>query len=225
MSRASWRDSKKGAILHLRPLGSRGFTIVELLVSTVVFGVVMLIITIAILQFTRVYYKGVTESKTQAVARTIVDRIAQSIQFNGGVVTTTGARSPGTVMTFCVGNQQFTYKVGRQLVESTPNGDQTYHALVVKDLANCNASSGGAEMDTLATSGKELLAPKMRLANMEITNPGGGKVFKVSVRVIYGDADLIQNPTAANATCQNIRSGTEFCAVSEINTTIVKRVE
>jgi hypothetical protein len=46
----------------------------------------------------------------------------------------------------------------------------------------------------------------------------------VQVRVIYGDDDLLSNPTAANANCKS-QAGSQFCAVSDLTTVVVKRVQ
>lgn len=204
-------------------MNKKGFTVIELLIATVVFGLVLLIVTIAVIQFNRVYYRGVTETTTQEVTRSIVDTIAQSIQFNGGAVTETPARVAGSVATFCVGNKQYTYRVGLQLTEGTLNADRTYHALVVRDLAGCTSSSPGAPMSTLVTSGQELLSPNMRLAKMVI-HYEGSNLYKISVRVVYGDVDLLNNPTADTAACKTTK-GSQFCAVSDITTVVTKRVE
>jgi prepilin-type N-terminal cleavage/methylation domain-containing protein len=201
----------------------KGFTIVELLVATAVFGVLLLIVTIAVLQFSRVYYRGVTEANTQDTARTVVDRISQAIQFNGGTITATPAASYGSTASFCVGNQQYTYILGKQLTDTTPASTQTYHALVSRDLAGCVTTSPTPSMSTPATSGRELLSPKMRLAKMQVT-PISDKLYKISVRVVFGDEDLLSNPTTANAAC-NAGQGSQFCAVSDITTVVTKRVE
>lgn len=206
--------------MNNKTTNQKGFTIVELLVATAVFGVILLVVTVAVLQFSRVYYKGVTEANTQDTARTVVDRISQAIQFNGGVVTTTPAGSTGS---FCVGNQQYTYILGKQLVDTAPGTNQTYHALVARDLAGCISSSPTPPMNTPSTSGRELLSPKMRLAKMQISTVGTN-MYKVTVRVVFGDDDLLNNPTAADAACKG-QAGSQFCAVSEITTTVTKRVE
>lgn len=203
----------------------RGFTIVELMIATAVFGVILLVIAVAIMQFTRVYYKGITQATTQDTTRTLVDRIAQSIQFNGGNVTATPARSYGTVASFCVGNQQYTYVIGKQLSDSTPNSSQTWHSLVARDLGGCVSSSPTPSMSTQATTGRELLAPKMRLARMEVAPIGtSNKLYKVTVRVVFGEDDLLSNPTGPDAKCLS-QQGSQFCAVSEITTVVTKRVE
>lgn len=213
--------------LRRQPSKNAGFTILELLISTIVFGLVLLVVTTAILQFTRVYYKGVTESNVQETARTIADAIAQGIQFNGGTVTnTTASPTPGNAYAFCIGNLQYSYQVGHQLKDSTPRTPtQKAHVLVSDNVAGCpglapQRMDGGGP----PTLGREMLAPNMRLARMEVTSVGTN-LYKVSVKVVYGDDDLLDNPTTADAKCKNIRAGTQFCAVSDITTTVVKRVE
>jgi len=204
---------------------SKGFTIIELMIATVVFGTVLLVVTIAVLQFTRVYYRGVTEANTQDTARTIVDNISQAIQFNGGNVTDTAASpSPGTSYAFCTGNQQYSYTTGLQLADA-PTSMQTYHAVVVRDAAGCTSSSPSPQnMRGASVTGREMLSPKMRLARMQVTNVPGTKLYKISVRVVYGDDDLLVGPNTATAKCSG-QAGSQFCAVSDITTVVAKRVE
>jgi prepilin-type N-terminal cleavage/methylation domain-containing protein len=201
-----------------------GFTIVELMIATAVFGVILLIVTIAILQFSRVYYKGVTENNTQDTARSIVDQIGQAIQFNGGIVTQTATNpSVGTSYGFCVGNQQYSYAIGTQLTDTSPASNQRYHGLVANQISGCTSSTTPQNMSSSSISGRELLSPKMRLSRLQVTNVGGNQ-YKVSVRVVYGDDDLLTNPTGSDASCKTAE-GSQFCAVSDITTIISKRVE
>jgi prepilin-type N-terminal cleavage/methylation domain-containing protein len=206
---------------HERRLaGNRsGFTIVELLISTVVFSVILLAVTIGIMQITRVYYKGINEANTQDVARGIMDTISQAIQFSGGTVYATQGSAPGASTSFCIGNEQFSYKLGYQLVESSPGTNQTTKALWQSTTSGCTGNPAAA------ASGIELLSPKMRLSNLTVSqvNSGDANLWKVSVRVVYGDDDLLSNPTATNASCKG-SAGQQFCSVSELTTTVVKRV-
>jgi len=208
-------------------LGNKGFTLVELMIATAVFGTVLLMVTMAVLQFTRVYYKGVTQANTQDTARAIIDRLSPGIQFNGGLVTATNAApSAGTPYAFCVGNQQYSYTTGTQLADS-PIASQTPHALVVDEAAGCNSSTPAQNVRTAAVAGRELLAPKMRLARMKVEPVGVSpdpRVFKISVKVVFGDDVLLSNPTAENAACKT-QQGSQFCAVSDITTVVTKRVQ
>ena len=216
-------------ISFLRPAqkdNSSGFTIIELLVATAVFSVLLLVITFGILQISRVYYKGITESNTQNAARSIMDLMTQSIQFSGGDVMTTTS-TPETPQAFCVGNEQFSYVAGMQLIESSESrGDnQTYHSIVQTTTAGCADPDPPAGLiNSPDVPGRELLAPNMRLANLNIDliEPG---LYRVEVRVIYGDDDLLTNPTGPDATCISETAGTQFCAVSELSTIVRKRVQ
>lgn len=207
-----------------QPTNSKGFTVIELLVATAVFGVVLLVIATAVLQLSRLYYKGLNETRVQSTARAIVDQIAQSIQFNGGTVTTTvAAPTAGASYAFCVGNNQYSYTTGFQMADA-PTSSQTYHAIVVRNLAGCTSSSPAQNVRAVSVSGRELLSTGMRLSRMEVTNIGGDS-YRVSVRVLFGDSVLMNNPTAANASCREIRSGGQFCSEADITSTVTKRVK
>ena len=205
---------------------TQGFTIMELLVATMVFAVVLLLVTAGILQIARVYYKGVTESNTQNTARSIMDTISQAIQFSGGDVTETAA-SPvaGNDYSFCVGNQQFSYRLGWQ-VENRYDAslNQTWHSLVQRSASGCSSSTGAQNLGNQSVSGRDLVGPHMRLANLIVDNIGTN-LYRVNVKVVYGDNDLLNNPTTAAASCKGVQAGTQFCSVSELNTIVVKRVE
>ena len=116
-----------------RRAASAGFTIIELLVATAVFSVILIVITSGIMLFTSNYYKGVNQSNTQAVARSIINNISQAIQFSAAGYPyvqlanwPTGSGNQG----FCVNNVQYSYVTGRE-IESSPSGAlQTRDALV-----------------------------------------------------------------------------------------------
>lgn len=203
-----------------------GFTILELLIATIIFSVVLLLVTAGILQIARVYYKGVTESNTQNTARTIIDTISQAIQFSGGDVSETAA-SPvaGNDYAFCVGNTQFSYRLGWQVEDSyTPSNNQTWHTLVQNSVSNCTSSSAPQNMTTQTVTGRDLVGKHMRLSNLVVKNLGSNQ-YKVQVRIVFGDNDLLNNPTAADSACKGVNAGTQFCSVSELSTIVVKRVE
>jgi len=207
--------------------GQAGFTLIELMIATMVFSVVLLMVTFGILQITRVYFKGVTESNTQNVARNIIDTISQAIQFSGGTVveTTSGTATPSAPKAFCIGDQQFVYALGWQLKDNSPNNTihQSYHGLVSDTVSNCN-STPAQNLDSPGISGRELLSPNMRITKLDVSQDSPG-VYSVDVRVVYGDDDLLDNPTDPNATCQGVSAGTQFCSVSELSTIVVKRVQ
>lgn len=214
---------------------SKGFTIIELMVATTVFSVLLLVVTFGILQISRVYYRGITEANTQDTARRVSDIISQSIQFSGGeIITTVGNPDPGVSYQFCLGNEQFSYTTGYQ-VSDNPNSSlfQTHHALVQRTLAGCSSGSTPQNVRQESITGRELLDPRMRLAKLNVIQQSPG-LYRVEVRVVYGDDDLLYSPsdpgnaagaTRPDATCRASAEGTQFCAASELSTIVRKRVQ
>lgn len=206
--------------MNSKRYNDQGFTIVELLIATVIFATILLIVTVGIIQVSRVYYKGQTESNVQDTTRTALDTMTQAIQFNGGNVTATV--TPGVIgqaRTFCVGNVQFTYVLGYELVTGAPGTHQTNHGLLMNTgVTNCPTAAP-------ATAGRELLGTDMRLSNLQVTPiPGTKNIWTVAMSVVFGDDSLLSNPTAPNANCLD-QTGGQFCSTASLTTTIVKRVQ
>jgi prepilin-type N-terminal cleavage/methylation domain-containing protein len=224
-------NSRKGGMSSMR-MGSEesGFTIVELLIATTVFSVVLLIMTFGIIQVTNTFFKGDNNASTQRVATNVLNTLSQAVQFNGGTV----AKGANTL---CIGGQQFSYWLGYQL-ESTadPAQDQQTNALV--------ENSGGCT-GTASTTGRELLTDNMRLSNLTVTclstqalcasTTTGGALYQVDVRIVYGDYDLLYSPSQphlsllqgaiqSDAACNGREGGEQFCAVSDISTVVSERI-
>lgn len=191
-------------------LNAKGFTIVELLIASLVFSMVLLVVTMGIIQITRVYYKGITESNTQNTTRTLMDSITQAIQFSGGEVTTTSGTG---IRAFCIGNQQFSYQTG---VQMTTGGGGVVRLNTAPNCTNATPAD--------LNNGIEFMSPKMRLSNLQVESLGNN-LYRVQIRVVYGDNDLLDNPTGTNASCRGATAGSQFCSVSELTTTVVKRVQ
>lgn len=227
----------------------RGFTIIELMIATVVFSVVLLVLTMGLMQIGRTYSKGLNMARTQEVARSVADDIVQTIQFSGGtIIPTNGTMNNGIVRGACVGTRRYSFSPTRQLTATS------HHRFVVDTVTGgCATGPGGtvARSDgtvgtgmigPLSGGGQELLGERMRVVNFSVipsvTNPS---IFNVVVRIAFGDDDLLCSPAiagdcnangvspaiAAGATdlqCKSFRGGTQYCAVSEIATTVVRRL-
>lgn len=184
-----------------------GFTIVELMIATMVFSSIILVITFGVLQFSKAYYKGITASNTQNAARNIIDATTQAAQYSGGTLTT---NTSGAVKTICIGNSQFDYQLDTKRTS-------TSHVLYVSP----NSSSSCATKAFDATASRELIDPNMRLAKFDVSLvPGSTSLYTVTVRVVYGETDLL---TPDGMSCQ-ITTGSQFCATSELSATIQKRI-
>ena len=232
----------------MKKLQNNGFTIVELMIATVVFSIVLLTISAAILQIGRLYYKSITSARTQEVARSLMDDITRSIQFNAGQIVGIGPNttvpsqnysndldsvSPTGYKAICIATKHYSFKFGQQQVGGA-------HSLVQNDIPS-GCTSTKAQNLSSNPSGVELLSDHMRLSNLVVAPTTVTGTYKVTVRVIYGDNELLCSPTLNNCSstvdmddpqinaardlsCKNIRSGSEFCAVSELSTIVKRRV-
>ena len=109
-----------------------GFTIVELLVATTVFSVILLGALAGFLEIGRLFYKGVSTTNTQDVANQILQDISGQFQsassFTKGLPQgVTGEVLPSSACTatdnscyayYCIGNTRYTYNI-------TSNGSRT----------------------------------------------------------------------------------------------------
>ncbi len=230
-----------------KPSKQAGFTIIELMIATAVFSVIILVVTAAVLQFSRQYYKGIIASSTQGATRALVDDISRAIQFNGGgVFSTLGGNG------YCVGSsKRYSYELNQQVTDTQPfSANQGYHGLVSDTDSSCSSNSAtalnvaGLRAD-LATEGltnpRELLGQNMRLTKFSIVgDESTDNLYTINARIVYGDNDLLCSPKAddcdqsttstsavldadPNVTCKS-NVGSQFCAVSELTTTVRKRV-
>ncbi len=223
------------------PLGhdkkQSGFTIIELMISTTIFSLVLMICMAGILQITKMYYRGVTQTKTREAARVITDEIGEAIRFSnqsvaigpvvyGPQINDLSANSVGY---FCIGQKRYSYAIDRQ-VKSTPvaGTKQKKHALWVDQTLSCS-SAADLNADVPTSNGKDLVPQNMRLYKLAIVEKDAIKnIFSISVGIAYGDNDLLFPKPASSPTeltCEGGFVGVEFCATTNYDVTVQKRLE
>lgn len=200
-----------------------GFTIIELMMSTVVFSMVLLLLTNGVISFTKSYYKGITEANTQHVARMVTESITQSIQLNSANLVK--ANTLNDWQGFCFGNEAYVFKLHYQLVDpnTTLRDHQSTSALI---KGNAPGGCLGVDAESLSKSIKnpeELLSPSMRLADFTVTPLTNG-LYSLVVNVAYGDDDLLSDWQSPIPSCKS-QSGSQFCAVSGLSTVVQKRIQ
>ncbi len=218
----------KRSLRRMNVRRSAGFTIIELLIATLVFSMVLLLIADGVLQFNHAYYSGITQTQTQNTARSILEQISQDIQFSGSQITSpiaNGGTDPEHG--FCIGSDRYSFRPGWELVNSRPNvaQHQTLHALIKDSPGLCSGMKAQDFTKPLASGSTELLSQYMRISKLSVSAvPHTSGLYNVDVRVVYGDDDLLMNPTKSNATCR-VGSGSQFCAVSELSTVVQQRIQ
>lgn len=217
----------------------RGFTLVELMIATSVFAVLLLVATATVVRFTTNFQRSVTATSTQNIARSIIDTLSQSLQFDGHTFAQLG--DVGGAHGFCLGTTNYSYVLNKQMGEDTP------HVLVQKpaDGLGCTQTQNFSMAGSI--QGTEMLAEHMRLAKLRVEQQGTN-LFKLSIRVVYGDDDLLcvegesgalacDSTDDSSASIRALNSedklaklkckphkGSEFCAVSNLETTVQSRI-
>jgi prepilin-type N-terminal cleavage/methylation domain-containing protein len=179
----------------MKRVNNKGFTIIELLIATVIFSLILLVITGAIVQFGRIYYRGIVQSRTQERSRAITESIAKNLQFSHK---SSFSSTPGC---YTVGNQSYTFN------EPLPS-----NTLLLKN-GGCDASGG-----------TQLLGERMQLVALDVADPTSTGSYTVHARVVYGAAEDFESDDVTKP-CKPIIIGGQFCAVSELTTTVVSRLK
>lgn len=217
----------------------QGFTVVELLIATAVFGVVLLIASVALIQVGKTYFKGINTSATQDATRSIMDEVSQSIQFGGGnSIQTFLSATPKKY--FCTKEKRYVYVTGIKLTNNPANH------VFMSDNQGLGASTPCPDPNTSGwpdttppnnNQAVELLKPGMRLAKFNLMQDSTG-LYNIDIRVAFGDDDLLCTPEQLNCSnntatdfTQNLsnlkckgQSGSQFCGISELSTSVQKRL-
>lgn len=213
----------------------KGFTILELIIASTVFSLIMLLSTTGLIQIGKTYHKGQITSKTQETTRGIAEEVSREVQFSNESIRpappkkygSTGALNDVDVNAVCVGDTRYTYVVGQPKAklgqDDDPNNlsNPTLKHLLWTDKISVNAICTAENLSgSLSSSGRELLAQNMRLPSFNIA-PDGDNV-KINIKAYYGDFDLAG--VDGTGACESTKNGGQFCASSELNTVVSRRI-
>lgn len=243
-----------------------GFTIVELMIATMVFSVIILISSAVVVRFTSNFQRSLVQNTTQNSARSVLDNVSQTLQVASAgslkSLTPVGATSEDDRASeaYCIDGMRYSYILGRMVAEGRHG---LVHEVGLGSACASTAAGGGATARDLfsgAISGKELLSPNMRLASFDVKELPGGMLYAIKIKVAYGEADLFcvsgdnsggaKNCNSTNALeddstgvlldpsgtakplskeelsrlqCKG-HKGSQYCGVSELSTTIQRRL-
>jgi len=196
-----------------------GFTIVEMMIATVIFSVVLLIITVGVLRFTSSYYKGINSSATQNAAQSAMDTITQAVQFGSAAPVGTDAAPSGV---FCAGNQMFLYTLGVKYTGATPAaGNWGLYMFPNPQVGDCD-TSGISDF----SGGTELLGTNMRLTYVSLISTNDSlNLWQVALSVAYGSSDLLCNTETPSGTTGACDKSAPNYAKGSPDTTVVKAAD
>ncbi len=206
-----------------------GFTIVELLLATSIFSLALLGALAGFLRTGGIFYKGVTLTQTQAVAKQVVDDVSANISSAGTVQSFTSGGG-NHYSYYCIGNARYTYALNKEVdLSASPNysGDGVGNFGLLKDTlpsaGSCPApcggttSCGGGQLP-LSASSSELLGDNTRLYKFDVSK-NGSSLYDISVTMIYGNNSAL-NTTTDPPTCIGGVSKQQFCAVTNLTTSV-----
>jgi prepilin-type N-terminal cleavage/methylation domain-containing protein len=194
----------------------KGFTVIELLIATAVFSLVLVVFLAAFLRISQIFYKGVNMSRTQETARNIVQNISDDIQFSQQ--TPIIGSDPGNIGHFCIGEHRYTYFLYSQVTNGT-------HGVVRDNVGtDCPPPVGGSSQPVNFTTATELLDPGMQMNKLGVNCANDLCTINMHV-VFYGDNPDVLTPNAQdpNAQCTGAAISSQYCATADYNSTILQK--
>lgn len=212
-----------------------GFTIIELLIATAVFSIVLMAAVVGFLEIGRLYYKGIATNAVQSTTKQVLDRISADFQnssaFSGIILPSPPTNS---YTYFCVGGVRYTLNFDKQLdISATPNYSPTGNFGILRDeLPGANAcappcDTGCLLAQTAFINPQELLANNMRLNALSATPVNSpSQLYNITIRLLSGgDSSLTKvNPglllTGTNARCDATLKVSQYCAQSYMSNVV-----
>lgn len=209
-----------------------GFTIVELLIATTIFAIVMLIVTVAVLFVTNTYIKGNVESETQDIARSVLSTITQDIQFNKATSISVSASQFDPITKtgyFCIGDHVYVYQLDKEIIGSQAHALLLFTAGCPTNLTTPPAPTYVADLKSTSVGSdkaQELLSQNMRLSqlSLQLQRATPKPSYQLDVTVAYGEDSVFNVSPPAPPSCVQQSFGGQFCAVSTLTTTVIPRI-
>lgn len=201
-----------------------GFTLIELMIATLIFSLVLVVLLAAFLQIGRLFYKGISMSHTQESTRSALQDISDDI-----TLAKDAPIQPAGKDYFCVGLHRYKYVYKYQL------GDD-YDALANKyGIIREDVAAGCPDPATpgSGSNAQELLDNGMQLNDLTINCSNG--VCRIHLHVIFygADKDVFASPkdsgltgdaarNAPDAECTGSLQGSQYCATADFTSTVLQ---
>lgn len=192
---------------------TKGFTITELMIATTVFSVILLVGAAAFIQLGRSYYKGVTITQTQQVAKQIMNSISSNI----GLSTSVSPNPNTTKGYYCIGSHRYTYNIKQPVNLSSHNNTSNFGLMVDEPTGSGCGDPFATPGVPISSTAVEMLGNNMRLWNFSIdpvsNYASNSVVYKVKFTLIFGQDSVI----ASDGTCKGQLNDTQFCSVTTVS--------
>ncbi|HPD99319.1 prepilin-type N-terminal cleavage/methylation domain-containing protein [Candidatus Saccharibacteria bacterium] len=191
------------------PCSKKGFTIVELMIAMLVFGVASLLVTAAVIGMSRQYQKGSYTAQLNDASRSIHQDIFNAVAYvNKDAVT--NMKTEDSVTYFCIGNVMYYW--------SLPDGNTINNGLFKRQLSDAACERGQAN------GGTNLLPRNGFVSQFTITQPSADLgVFDITTRFNVGTYDMYKNNSYTE--CLPTLRGGDFCTIVNYNSSVKPRIQ
>lgn len=197
----------------MKKLNNKAFTIIELLIASMVFTSVLLLCMEGITRIAKAYIKNASISRTSEFIKSFSEEISQQIKYGSSLPLIYQESDLATRI--CLGGSAYRVELnnpsdGSVKKKSDPNCS----------LYKTTSPDFFGDADNLAPSG-------MRVLKFGVNN-SVDNIWDINIRVALGDNDLLDETAKtadfANSKCKLGISGSEYCAVLELSNTVNRRM-
>ncbi len=209
-----------------------GFTIIELMIATVVFSTVLLIATISIIFVSKTYSTSQINIKLQNTTESILTSLSNAIKYNKPTpISMNYSAAFGNYSGyFCIGDNVYTYYLPSRSGDNQPlnyadsaGNIKNKIGLIQSVSTNCGPNINGVQ----------LLSNNERLGELDIVPRGNS--YEILISVAYGDDSVLKLPTTAfppnsDSTpnypyyCDVNSFSLSFCSVDSVSTVASSRL-
>jgi prepilin-type N-terminal cleavage/methylation domain-containing protein len=210
-------------------VGQDGFTISEVSIATSVFAVVLLVALVSFFGISKLFYKGVSVTRTQEVASNILSDVQGDFR-NAASVSI--LNSNNGYKYYCIGDSRYTINVGPKIdLNAATNHAPSGNYGILKDSipsgscpVPCDDSFPVCSGQRFNNTTTELLGQNMRVAQFDIQTLPNTSLFTVTITVAYGDDDLFDYTNPANPSTISCKGAAadQYCSVARVSTSVVK---
>lgn len=215
----------------------KGFTLVELLFSTVFFSFILIVAMAGFIQINRAYQKGQTVKRVQEDTRNTLDHIVDSFStaqedvpviFCSKDVGPTCAGNPD-INRLCIGNTRYAWNIGPgDFTDSnlpSGSGRETYPAPSSSGTQNRDFSflydglGASCTVDPIGRGNTLLLDPRVAVGAFNIEQlDSNQRVFRIELTLVSNQDDLLLNDTECDVT-----NGDQYCDTATLSTVVTLR--
>lgn len=186
----------------------KGFTIVELMIATLVFSVAIILTTSVVIGMSKQYQKGMYTTQLNDASRTVHQDIRDSAAYSKKLVYDLDGNGNDYV---CNGSVIYYWK----LASGNNNQDGSRNGLYKKTLKGipCNHS-------TAVENGSNILPKNGFVSKFTISISNG--LYSINTKFNIGTADMFTDGTYQK--CLPTLSGGDFCSIVDYNTSVIPRL-